>query len=334
MCVTVQVTNRTEARWPAADVLVEYLQDFSQAQVEAGAVHFGVEVIRIARASSPRRFSMHPSFEIHLESASGGGEQGRATADCGSLVLATGLPTPNKRASVHGLEHAEGYEDLPETGKPFVGQTVAVLGAGNAGFEVADALAPYVNYVHVWLGRGEKQRNEMVSWESRYVGDLRAINAGLLDAYLLKSIDGALNKRVTVTSFSIHLCGEGRRKKCLFLKGPSEGSLLLGSLNKHDSWAVQFVEALGGARVSPVLVTVLWTERNCAVGDAPALTGGIKPLDLTATCMHMLVYPATGDTGLVTSLVDSERRRIPQWWCRDLTVIVYPVPRPLLGVLR
>jgi hypothetical protein len=36
----------------------------------------------------------------------------------------------------------------------------------------------------------QASRHDFVAWESRYVGNLRAINAGLLDAYLLKSLDG------------------------------------------------------------------------------------------------------------------------------------------------
>ena len=42
------------------------------------------------------------------------------------------------------------------TGEPFEGQSVAVLGYGNAAFETANALAPYVNYVHVVPGRAPK----------------------------------------------------------------------------------------------------------------------------------------------------------------------------------
>ena len=36
---------------------------------------------------------------------------------CKSIVMATGLTKPNVPASVIGIEHAIGYEDLPETGR-------------------------------------------------------------------------------------------------------------------------------------------------------------------------------------------------------------------------
>ena len=44
------------------------------------------------------------------------------------------------------------YEDLPTDGRPFERKTVAVLGLGNSAFETADALAPFVNYVHTFPG--------------------------------------------------------------------------------------------------------------------------------------------------------------------------------------
>ena len=70
----------------------------------------------------------------------------------------------------------------------YEGQSVAVLGWGNAGFETADALAPYANYVHLMPGRARTRkkprhsgndpleallgqtnpdRHDLVSWESR-----------------------------------------------------------------------------------------------------------------------------------------------------------------------
>ena len=67
--------------------------------------------------------------------------------------------------------------------------------------ETADALAPFVNFVQVFLGHGDRPVAETLSWESRCVGNIRAINAGLLDAYLLKSMDGAPGSGATVINF-------------------------------------------------------------------------------------------------------------------------------------
>jgi hypothetical protein len=72
---------------------------------------------------------------------------------CNTVVMASGLTKPNAPAGVIGIEHTIGYEDLPETGQSFEGQAVLVLGNGNAAFETANELAPYVNFVHVVPGR-------------------------------------------------------------------------------------------------------------------------------------------------------------------------------------
>ena len=129
---------------------------------------------------------------------------------------------------------------------------------GNAGLETADAAAPYANFVHVLPGRprdsteGEDQ-HDLVSWESRYVGNVRAINAGLFDAYLLKSLDGAA---ATPTASDIVLiqCGNLADKYCLFLKGspmedPKHGGMVrqtvnLGRYSTRDAWAMQIVQQL------------------------------------------------------------------------------------------
>ena len=44
---------------------------------------------------------------------------------------------------------------------------VAVFGLGNAAFETANALAPVVDYVHVFPGR-KAASLPLVSWETRY----------------------------------------------------------------------------------------------------------------------------------------------------------------------
>ena len=101
-----------------------------------------------------------------------------------------------------------------------------------------------------------------MAWESRYVGDLRVINEGMLDAYLLKSIDGfglgALH------GFKIVKCGANQTKICFFLKGdPAEWkdestgksrmveTIQLGQFSpKNDPWAANYVKQMGHARVN------------------------------------------------------------------------------------
>ena len=46
-------------------------------------------------------------------------------------------------------------------------------------------------------------RSPMVSWEARYPGAVRALNADLLDSYLLKSLDGAPAAGVFLSELAI-----------------------------------------------------------------------------------------------------------------------------------
>ena len=49
--------------------------------------------------------------------------------------------------------------------------------------------APYAAVVHTFNGHPNKEF-PIFAWESRYVGNVRAVNAALIDAYMLKSLDG------------------------------------------------------------------------------------------------------------------------------------------------
>jgi cation diffusion facilitator CzcD-associated flavoprotein CzcO len=184
------VTNRTQDRWPRREVLAGYLRDFAAPQEAAGFISYGVEVESILRdwARTPPNWKgpgkAPGGLVLGLRRA---GENSRAR--CHVVVVAAGLATPNRPEGMVGLELTTQYAELPEDGAGFEGQKVAVFGLGNAAFETADALAPHVDYVHVFPGRG-RARLPLVSWETRYPGSLRAINAGPLDAYLLKSLDG------------------------------------------------------------------------------------------------------------------------------------------------
>lgn len=86
------------------------------------------------------------------------------------------------------------YKDLPSDGyEKYEGKRVLIVGMGNAALETADALAPHVAYVHLVPGR-EKNSFRM-AYETRYVGSPRTIRSQVLDAYLLKSLDGGFSQK-------------------------------------------------------------------------------------------------------------------------------------------
>lgn len=98
----------------------------------------------------------------------------------------------------------------------------------------------------------------MVSWEARYPGAVRALNADLFDAYLLKSLDGAPAAAVHPETTAIIPCGPNKEKKCLFpyhskkrkpeLDGlnrpPEDPAVTLGIFCLSNEWAHNFVTRL------------------------------------------------------------------------------------------
>ena len=46
------VTNRTKERWPPADVLVKYLQDYAKIQEDAGKIHYSTTVLSVAKVTT------------------------------------------------------------------------------------------------------------------------------------------------------------------------------------------------------------------------------------------------------------------------------------------
>ena len=227
------MTNRTTARWPHADVLVEYLRDYARAQERVGRIAYGHTVSKLAKQADG-------GFSLTVASVTGS----RPLA-CRFVVVASGLAKPNHPKDIPGLDLTINYADLPSESSSFEGRTVAVLGAGNAGFEVANDMAPYVNYVHVFSGRGMQLENEMMSFESRYVGNVRAINAALLDSYLLKSLDGGLSATLPARLLHIFPCGLRQEQRCIFPRHFDDGQFVkIGTYSKDDAEAVAYVASI------------------------------------------------------------------------------------------
>jgi hypothetical protein len=247
-------------------VLVQYLRDFAQAQERAGRIKYSTTVLKISRPADQGRTGF-----VLTTTPTDDGASVPTTEKCTVLIVATGLSKANPATNIHGIEHAIGYEDLPPTGESFEGKSVAVLGMGNGAMETADAMGPWVNYVHAFPGRAPRRKpkqqkapgvpdhleraaqdpHDFVSWESRYVGNVRAINAGLLDAYLLKSLDG-INDRKADNLYIIE-CGRKLMKRCIFQRdamvvnptsGVLEPTISLGRYSPHDAYALALVETL------------------------------------------------------------------------------------------
>ena len=74
-----------------------------------------------------------------------------------------------------------------------------MVGKGNSAFEMALHIHGHTNFVHM-ISRTRTR----LAWETHYVGDLRAVNTGLLDTYQLKSLDGISELDVKVCETDIY----------------------------------------------------------------------------------------------------------------------------------
>ena len=83
---------------------------------------------------------------------------------------------------IPGVELAEKYTEVSVNPEDFINQKVLIIGKGNSGFETADALVDTTAQIHLASPNPIK-----MAWETKYVGNLRAVNNNILDTYQLKS---------------------------------------------------------------------------------------------------------------------------------------------------
>lgn len=148
--------------FPPADEYVRYLNDF--------AMHYHLNIKYGARVT---RVTKNGTFTI-LDS------NGDAYT-CKRLIVATGVSRQYVPA-IPGIEYAELYSDVTLDCESFVNQRVLIIGKGNSAFETADHLIETAAIIHVLSPHPVK-----LAWKTHFVGDLRAVNNGILDTYQLKS---------------------------------------------------------------------------------------------------------------------------------------------------
>ncbi|XP_070612298.1 FAD-dependent oxidoreductase domain-containing protein 2 isoform X1 [Erythrolamprus reginae] len=161
--------------FPDADTMVHYLTDF--ASKLALHVRYNTSIVLVMLEKDPKAWNGH-YFILR--------DQNAKNYKCSVLLVATGMWVPHE-VNFPGSEYVEGYESVSTNPKDFVGQSVLILGRGNSAFETAENILGVTNFVHM-VGRSRVR----LSWATHYVGDLRAINNGLLDTYQLKSLDGLI----------------------------------------------------------------------------------------------------------------------------------------------
>ncbi|KAK7074707.1 FAD-dependent oxidoreductase domain-containing protein 2, partial [Halocaridina rubra] len=165
--------------FPEAEAMVRYLNEFATRQDLQ--VRYNTEIRDIKKMGG---IGDSPGSMFTMK------DQHNRQYTCKYLIVATGIWVPNS-PSFQGSELVDGYENIDTDPSVYEGKNVLILGRGNAAFETADNIYGMTNMVHM-VSRSRAR----LSWNTHYVGDLRAINNGLLDTYQLKSLDGLLEAAV------------------------------------------------------------------------------------------------------------------------------------------
>lgn len=163
--------------FPLADELVEYMETFANSTQPN--IVYGSTASNIRR----RDTESNTGFLVDIATRTSDAENTH-THSCDLLIDARGITKPYV-PNVEGTELLERYDTMSTNLTDYDGKTVMIIGRGNAGFETAQALLGHVNFMHV-VGRSRLR----LSYETHYVGDVRAVNNDLLDTYQLKSLDG------------------------------------------------------------------------------------------------------------------------------------------------
>jgi thioredoxin reductase len=157
--------------FPPADDMVRYLTDF--ATDHGLAIRYGTNIERIGRPDV---------FEAVAED----GTVLRAK----HVIMASGVSRPYV-PDIPGIETAELYSDVSVDPAEFTGQRVLIIGKGNSGFETADNLIETAAVIHV-----AGPSSIRLSWQTHFVGHLRAVNNNFLDTYQLKSQNAILDGNI------------------------------------------------------------------------------------------------------------------------------------------
>jgi thioredoxin reductase len=166
-------TRYTERYFPAANDLLQYLNDFAEAaQLK---IQYRTRVCKVTRDGC-----------FHVTDDSG------RQYDAERLVVASGVSQPYI-PPIPGIETAELYTNVSVEARDFLDQRVLIIGKGNSAFETADALVETAAVIHV-----AGPSSVRMAWRSHFVGHLRAINNNFLDTYQLKSqnalLDGTIQR--------------------------------------------------------------------------------------------------------------------------------------------
>ncbi|WP_018015945.1 NAD(P)-binding domain-containing protein [Teredinibacter turnerae] len=164
----------SEEYFPDAGTYVEYLNHL--AEMNRLKIQYNTKVEKVDKSEGDAQFSVTTT----------NGE----TWLCQNLLVATGLSLPMV-PEIPGIESITGYEDMDINPRMYRNQRVLILGKGNSAFETADNLITEASFIHVLSPNPVK-----LAWETRFVGNLRAVNNNFIDTYTLKSQNAVIDANV------------------------------------------------------------------------------------------------------------------------------------------
>ena len=166
-----KMKNYSKDYFPTADVYVKYLNDFSS--YYNLNIKYSHNVTNISKNTETNLFEINVNNNIMI---------------CKYLIICTGL-SQQYVPSIKGIEHSIGYDELSEDVSQFEDKQVCILGKGNAALETAESIIHNSRYICL-ISRNPPS----FSWNTHFVGDIRAVNNNFFDTYQLKSMSFSYEK--------------------------------------------------------------------------------------------------------------------------------------------
>ncbi|XP_057310972.1 FAD-dependent oxidoreductase domain-containing protein 2-like [Hydractinia symbiolongicarpus] len=204
------MTKYSKKFFPPADTFVKYLKDY--ADTFKLKIQFNTYIKNVTKNEDSL-------YELT--------DKNETVYQCGTLIVSTGMWVENVPKNVPGIEHTEGYPTMSIDTDDYEGQTVLIIGRGNSGFETAQHLLGSTNLIHM-LSRHRLR----LSWETHYVGDVRAVNDGPIDTYQLKSLDGQLEGDLS----EVEIVNINGKKYLQFRDDESDSSYLPDNLATREGY--------------------------------------------------------------------------------------------------
>lgn len=176
---SISFRNFSDDYYPFREDLYKYFGSYSKHYHIGDHIKFHHNVIKIKQDKLSNQFTVYVEIKNTI----------CILYKCKYLFVATGLFKPFIPSTIYGLKkHAIGYETMSMDKNLYKNKRILVLGNKNSAFEIGNYLS---GYLHI-----SGNSNPRFSYETHYVGDVRAINRRFLDNYLLKSLDALIDYEI------------------------------------------------------------------------------------------------------------------------------------------